>query len=80
MNDVALSEARDRLSELVRRAEAGEQIAITRRRKVVAWLVPPAHYGTEQEARDAVARLCATRQGVSVGRLSSRNLSREGRR
>jgi antitoxin (DNA-binding transcriptional repressor) of toxin-antitoxin stability system len=38
MNDVALFEAKNRLSELINRIEAGEEIAITRRGKVVlAW-------------------------------------------
>ena len=80
MNDVALFEAKNRLSELINRVEAGEEIAITRRGKVVARLVPPAPEAAGQRARDAIAELRARRKGVSLGRLSSRDLVREGRR
>lgn len=80
MNDVALFEAKNRLSELINRVEAGEEIAITRRGKVVARLVPPAHEDAGQRARDAIAGLLASRQGVSLGRLSSRDVVRDGRR
>jgi prevent-host-death family protein len=80
MTYVALFEARNRLSELIHRVEAGEEIAITRRGKVVARLVPPAPEPAVERARDAVAGLRASRRGVSLGRLSSRDLVREGRR
>ena len=80
MNDVALFVAKNRLSELINRVEAGEEIAITRRGKVVARLVPPAHDDAGQRARDAIASLRASRKGVSLGRLSSRDLITEGRR
>ena len=80
MNDIALFEAKNRLSELIHRVEAGEEIAITRRGKVVARLVPPAPEEATQRALDAVAGLRACRRGVSLGRLSSRDLVREGRR
>ena len=80
MNDVAIFEAKNRLSELIRRVEAGEEIALTRRGKVVARLVPPAPEDAGQRARDAVATLRASRQGVSLGSLNSRDLIREGRR
>jgi prevent-host-death family protein len=80
MNDVALFEAKNRLSELINRVEAGEEISITRRGKVVARLVPPAPEAAGQRARDAVAALRGSRQGVSLGRLSSGDLIREGRR
>ncbi|UVK44806.1 type II toxin-antitoxin system prevent-host-death family antitoxin [Mesorhizobium sp. AR07] len=39
--NVSITEARARLSELVRRAKAGEEIVITRRGKPVARLLPP---------------------------------------
>ncbi len=80
MNDIALFDAKNRLSELIHRVEAGEEIAITRRGKVVARLMPPAPQEAGQRARDAIAGLRASRQGVSLGRLSSRDLIREGRR
>lgn len=80
MNDVALFDAKNRLSELINRVEAGEEIAITRRGKVVARLVPAAPEEAEQSARKAIAALRASRKGVSLGGLSSRDLVREGRR
>ena len=80
MNDVALFDAKNRLSELINRVEAGEEIAITRRGKVVARLVPAAPEEANRRARDAIASLKASRKGVSLGRLSSRDLIREGRR
>ncbi len=80
MNEVALFEARHRLSELILRVEAGEEIAITHRGKVVARLVPPAAEVAAPRALDAIAGLRACRRGVSLGRLSSRDLVREGRR
>ena len=40
MNSVSLAEAKAHLSALVDRAEAGDEIAITRRGKLVARLVP----------------------------------------
>ena len=80
MNDVALSAARNRLSELIHRVEAGEEILITRRGKVVARLVPAATEEAGQRARKAIARLRSSRKGVSLGGLNSRDLVREGRR
>ena len=80
MNNVALFDAKNRLSALINRVEAGEEIAITRRGKVVARLVPAAPEEANRRARDAIASLKASRKGVSLGRLSSRDLIREGRR
>ena len=80
MTDVALFEAKNRLSELVNRVEAGEEIAITRRGKVVARLVPAEPQEATRRARDAVANLRNARKGVSLGRLKSADLIREGRR
>ncbi len=42
MDTVSMREARERLSELVRAAERGESVTITRRGKEVARLVPAA--------------------------------------
>ena len=41
MATISVSEARKRLSELVRAAERGESVSITRRGKEVARIVPP---------------------------------------
>jgi prevent-host-death family protein len=40
MQTIGLFEAKQKLSELVERAEAGEQIGITRRGKLTAMIVP----------------------------------------
>ncbi|MCY7315124.1 MAG: type II toxin-antitoxin system prevent-host-death family antitoxin [Rubrivivax sp.] len=81
MSTVALYDAKNRLSELVDRVMAGEVIAITRHGKVVARLAPPEDEATRQRgAEDAVARLHEASRGVSLGRLKSRDLIREGRR
>ena len=80
MHDIALYDAKNRLSELIHRVEAGEEIAITRRGKVVARLVGPATGEGEQRAQRAVEALRASRQGVSLGSLHSADLIRAGRR
>jgi prevent-host-death family protein len=80
MVEIALFEAKNRFSELVHRVEAGEEISITRRGKVVARLVAPVAGDATQRALDAVAALRSARRGVSVGKLSSADLIRQGRR
>lgn len=80
VSDVAIYEAKNRLSELINRVEAGEEIAITRRGKVVARLVPAVAQDMTALALDAIATLRACRQGVGLGGLNSRDLVREGRR
>jgi antitoxin (DNA-binding transcriptional repressor) of toxin-antitoxin stability system len=78
MVEIALFEAKNRFSELVHRV--GEEISITRRGKVVARLVAPVAGDVTQRALDAVAALRSARRGVSVGKLSSADLIRQGRR
>ncbi len=80
MSEVTLFDAKNRLSELIDRVEAGEEFVITRRGKVVARLAAPLSDDRAQRANDAIAVLRASRQGVSLGRLKSRDLIAEGRR
>ena len=80
MTSVALFEAKNRLSELIDRVQSGEEFVITRRGKVVARLALPESGGVAQRANDAIAGLRASRKGVSLGRLKSRDLITEGRR
>jgi antitoxin (DNA-binding transcriptional repressor) of toxin-antitoxin stability system len=80
MNEVALADAKNRLSELIDRVQAGEVITITRRGKVVAQLARPDAGAGAARALDAVTRLRAARAGVSLGGLTSRELIGEGRR
>ena len=78
MTTIALFEAKNRLSELVDRVQAGEHFEITRRGKVVASLTTAQESGSR--AMEAVEGLRASRKGVSLGRLKSRDLMTEGRR
>lgn len=78
--EVALFEAKNRLSELIDRVVAGEVIAITRRGKVVARLTPADDEAGRRAATQAIANLRAAREGVSLRGLKSRDLVREGRR
>ncbi|MBE7426727.1 MAG: type II toxin-antitoxin system prevent-host-death family antitoxin [Ideonella sp.] len=78
MTHVALFEAKNRLSELIERVQAGEVIVITRRGKAVAQLALPQE--AAGRAHDAIARLRASRKGVSLGKLVARDLVAEGRR
>lgn len=80
MPAIALFEAKNRLSELIDRVQGGEEFVITRRGKVVARLAAPESDNTRQRALDAIAGLHASRQGVSLGRLKSRDLITQGRR
>jgi prevent-host-death family protein len=80
MSAIALFDAKNRLSELIERVLAGEEFTITRRGAVVARLVGPGAQDAQARAQDAVAALRASRQGVSLGRLKSRDLITEGRR
>jgi antitoxin (DNA-binding transcriptional repressor) of toxin-antitoxin stability system len=77
--EVALFDAKNRLSELIDRVQQGETIAITRRGKVVAQLALPDAQDAAAAQR-AVDALRAARQGVSLGGLSARDLMAEGRR
>jgi len=80
MTDIALFEAKNRLSQLIDRVQAGEVIVITRRGKAVAQLALPQGDDTTLRAQDAIAQLQAARRGVSLRGLKSRDLIAEGRR
>ena len=80
MDEIGAFEAKNRLSELLRRAEAGEEIAITNRGRVVARLVPPAPGFDREAARAAAARIRERRKGVRLGGLKIKELIAEGRR
>ena len=80
MSEIGAFEAKNRLSELLRRAEAGEEIAITNRGRIVARLVPPAAAVDQAEARAAAARIRERRKGMKLGGLTVKELIAEGRR
>ena len=70
MTCVSVAEAKNRLSELIVRVEAGEEICVTRHGRLVAKLVAAnqADDTSERHARgaDAFRRLAALRQGVRL--------------
>ncbi|MGC2421675.1 MAG: type II toxin-antitoxin system prevent-host-death family antitoxin [Candidatus Acidiferrales bacterium] len=72
MRTVGLFEAKQKLSELVGRAEDGERVAITRRGKLAALIVPaPAETDLRQvfEDIDEIRGRAHRRKGVTVKRL-----------
>ena len=79
MTEVALVDAENRLSELFDRLQSGEVFTITRCGMPVARLSLPETDDTALSAHDAIARLRASRRGVSLGGTSSTELIAEGR-
>lgn len=80
METIGLFEAKTHLSELVARAERGEEVVITRHNKPVAKLVPVAAADQDAQARrEAVEELLRTSRGRRLG-LDWRTLRDEGRR
>ncbi len=58
MAEVGTFEAKNKLSELLDRAERGERVVITRRGKPIAELVPVAHAEAQrQQAQEAMRRI-----------------------
>lgn len=74
---VGIYEAKNKLSELLDRVEAGEVIAVTRHGKQVALLTPV--HTQHPSARQAIDRLRQLRKGVRLGGLSIKALRDEGR-
>jgi len=81
MITVGSFEAKTHLAALLDRVAAGEEIAISRRGKVVARLVPDK---TEEKrgvtAAETIRRLKETSKGCFLGGLSWKELRDEGRR
>ncbi len=57
MSEIGSFEAKNRLSELITRAEAGEEIVITRRGRPVAKLVPMLSNSDRERARRAMEQI-----------------------
>jgi prevent-host-death family protein len=79
MRKIGASEAKNKLGQLLDRVEAGEEVVITRRGRVVARLVPPRPAVDPERARNAAAAIRAMSKGVTLGRLKIKNLVAEGR-
>ena len=77
MRTVGLFEAKQKLSELVERASAGEQIGITRRGKLAAVIAPARR---DKSVKEIFADIEEIRKSVTRSkRFSVRELIEEGR-
>jgi prevent-host-death family protein len=79
MKEVGAFEAKTRFGQLLDQVEAGDEIVITRRGKIVARLVPPAGAVDREAGAQAAARIRARRRGVRLGGLKIKALIAEGR-
>jgi prevent-host-death family protein len=82
MHSVGAFEAKTHLSELLQRAERGEEITITRHGKPIAKLVPVTDDRVAAAARhaQAVDGFRALRKQYTLGGLKARDLINEGRK
>jgi prevent-host-death family protein len=80
MREIGAFEAKNKFGQLLDWVEAGDEIVITRRGKVVARLVPPVEAAFDRQAAiAAAARIRARRRGVTLGGLKIKDLVIEGR-
>ena len=79
MLEVGAFEAKNKLSALLDRVERGEEIAITRRGKVIARLVPAVPGFDREKARRAAAGIIEASKGVTLGGIKIKDLIEEGR-
>lgn len=79
-NIVGAYEAKTRLSELLEKAEAGEEITITKHGAPVAKLVPVRKGATVDERAAAIRRIQELGESLSLGGLKIKDLISEGRR
>ncbi len=80
MKKIGAFEAKSRFGRLLDWVEAGDEVAITRRGKIVARLVPPATAISREASTEAAARIRARRRGVTLDYLKVQDLVVEGRR
>jgi prevent-host-death family protein len=79
MREIGAVEAKNNLALLLDWVETGEEVAITRCGRIVAWLVPPPPAVDRARARDAAAAIRAMSKGVRLGGLKIKDLVAEGR-
>ena len=81
MINVPLAQAKNQLSELISKVEAGETVSVTRRGKPVARLVKCSEDATGgaqgEQVQQALSRLRSLRQGVCL-EGDIREIAREG--
>ncbi len=80
MKEIGAFEAKNKLGQLLDWVEAGEEIVITRRGKVVARLVPPSSAFDRERGRRATQNIREMRKGISLGALRIKDLINKGRR
>lgn len=72
--DISVTEAKAQLTELVRRAEAGEEIVLTRHGKPAARLIPAAPPPDERARRALIASIqAAARHRIKPGPTAARS-------
>lgn len=79
MRQIGAFEAKSKLSQLLDWVEAGEEVVITRRGRIVAKLIPPGGIDRTR-AQVAAWRIRERRKGVTLGGLKIKDLINEGRR
>jgi prevent-host-death family protein len=79
-NTVGAYEAKTRLSELLEKVAAGEEITITKHGAPVAKLVPVRKEASAEERSAAIERIQKLASGLSLGGLKIKDLLSEGRR
>jgi prevent-host-death family protein len=79
-NTVGAYEAKTRLSELLEKVAAGEEITITKHGAPVAKLVPVRREASAEERSAAIKRIQKLATGLSLGGLKIKDLLSEGRR
>lgn len=80
MREIGAFEAKNKLGQLLDRVEAGDEVVITRRGKIVARLTPPEAAINRRAAIDAAARIRQRRHGVTLDNIDIKELVAEGRR
>lgn len=79
MKEIGAFEAKSRLGKLLDWVEAGEEVVITRRGKVVARMVPPSMTFDPERGWRAAQRIREMRKGMTLGGLAIKQLISEGR-
>lgn len=82
MASIGIYEAKSRLSELIEKAEAGQEVTITRRGRPVVKLVRVRRQKEEVPAdrAEVLAEIKAFSKTLKLGRVNVRKLITEGRR
>lgn len=79
MREIALNEAKSKLSGLLDRVVDGEEFVITRHGKAVARLTPVQPTFDRAKARQAARALLEARKDVTLGGIAIKELVNEGR-